>query len=104
VWPDESDESDELESIIGTDFEMLSQNRKTANAATRKYEKALFEENHFGATRIRKVNLHSSQYFSVEQLVSFSVAENVPGQWTGELLANLVLDRSSADHLKQSIF
>jgi hypothetical protein len=76
--------SGESESSVDPDFETLSQDRQAAKEATHTYEKKLFDGGHFGATRVRKVNLHSTQYFSVEQLVSFSVVEDVPGQWTGK--------------------
>jgi hypothetical protein len=74
-----------------TDFETLSTERKTADAETLNHERALFSGRYTGATRFRKVNLHSSKHFSVEQLVSFSVAHIETGRWTGMRLVSTVM-------------
>ena len=48
------------------------------------YERQLFQVKHYGATRFRKVHVHSSKIFSVEQMVSFSVAQQENEPWCGE--------------------
>ncbi|KAI0182111.1 hypothetical protein GGR52DRAFT_67797 [Hypoxylon sp. FL1284] len=50
--------------------------RREADRACREYEKQLFEQYQAGATRFRKVHLHDSKHFTVEQSVSLCV---VPG-------------------------
>ena len=48
------------------------------------FESQLFRGKHFGATRFRKVHLHNSQMFSLEQMVSFSVTQRENEPWCGE--------------------
>jgi hypothetical protein len=76
---------------LGSDFEKLSQERQDAIKMTLEYEKILMDKRLFGATRFRKVNVHSFEYFSVEQLVSFSVAEVANGFWTGRQGFEIIL-------------
>lgn len=44
--------------------------RKTVQDAIRRHEKELFEGK-YGSTRVRRVHLHDSQHFTIEQVVSF---------------------------------
>lgn len=48
------------------------------------FEDQLFRGRQYGSTRFRKVHLHNSQFFSVEQMVSFSVTQNGTDPWCGE--------------------
>lgn len=48
------------------------------------FEHQLFRGKQYGATRFRKVHLHNSQIFSLEQMVSFSVTQRENEPWCGE--------------------
>ena len=61
-----------------------AENRLKANKRCTAFERRLFEGKQYGATRFRKVHLHSSQVFTVEQMVSFSVSKSGPEPWCGE--------------------
>lgn len=57
--------------------------RINANRLCHNFEEKLFRESRFGTTRVRKINAHGEKYFSVEQMVSFSVAQTSNEPWTG---------------------
>lgn len=48
------------------------------------FENQLFREKQYGATRFRKMHLHNSHIFSLEQMVSFSVTQLENEPWCGE--------------------
>jgi len=48
------------------------------------FENQLFRRKHYGATRFRKVHLHNTRVFSVEQIVSFSVTQQKGQPWCGK--------------------
>lgn len=63
----------------------ISSRQAKANDHARQIEKSLFEEKRYGATRYRKVNIHNSRYFSIEQMVTFTVGRDAQS-WTGIVL------------------
>lgn len=50
------------------------------------WDRQLLHHKKFGATRMRKLHLHNSEFFSIEQLVSFSVYARTPDSWIGKWL------------------
>lgn len=66
------------------------QSRLQADERCLEYENQLFHVKQYGATRFRKVHLHSSRIFSVEQMVSFSVAQRGNDPWCGKPLATSI--------------
>ena len=50
------------------------------------HEKRLLDNGRSGYTRIRKVNVHNTRYFSIEQTVSFTIISRTGNNWTGLLL------------------
>ena len=63
----------------------ITTQRKKIENLCKQYEKGLFDLKKYGATRFRKVNVHSRRYFSVEQVVTFCVTESSKSSWTGKL-------------------
>lgn len=61
-----------------------AENRLKANERCAAFERQLFQGRQYGATRFRKVHLHNSQVFTVEQMVSFSVSKCGPEPWCGK--------------------
>lgn len=66
-----------------TKVKSLAQSRSQANTKCTDIEHQLFSKKQYGAPRFRKVHLHNSQTFSVEQLVSFSVTQRGNEPWCG---------------------
>ncbi|KID60290.1 hypothetical protein MBR_10408, partial [Metarhizium brunneum ARSEF 3297] len=62
--------------------------RLQAQQKLEEWDRHLFQNKKFGATRLRKLHLHSSQYFSIEQLVSFTVCTRTPNSWVGIFLVD----------------
>lgn len=48
------------------------------------FENQLFRGKQYGATRFRKMHLHNSHIFSLEQMVSFSVTQRENEPWCGK--------------------
>lgn len=59
-------------------------NRIQADEKCLAFENQLFRGKQYGATRFRKVHLHNSQIFSLEEMVSFSVTQQENEPWCGE--------------------
>jgi hypothetical protein len=60
-----------------------SEARKKVERKTREYQSKQFKDELYGSTRFRKVHMHNSQYFSVEQMVSFWVTGSEGRPWQG---------------------
>ena len=69
-----------------TKLKSHAQSRIQADERCLDYESSLFNVKQYGATRFRKIHLHSSRIFSVEQMVSFSVAQRGNDAWCGTVL------------------
>lgn len=54
--------------------------RLEAQQKLEEWDRGLFQNKKFGATRLRQLHLHSSQYFSIEQLVSIHCLHQNPKQ------------------------
>ena len=64
----------------------LVKKRSLVNDEVNNYQKRLFTDRRFGETRYRKIHIHNSQFFSFEQMISFSVSNiDVLGKtpWNG---------------------
>lgn len=62
--------------------------RKNAAKRLRELDRCLFQQRRYGEARFRQVHVHNAKYFSVEQMISFCVAEtdtcgDIP--WAGKL-------------------
>ena len=67
-----------------TKVKSLAQNRTQADTKCTDIEHQLFSKKQYGAPRFRKVHLHNSRTFSVEQLVSFSITQRGNEPWCGK--------------------
>lgn len=63
---------------------------------TEKHNQYLFENNVWGPEQCQKVNLHSPQFFSVEQKVTFIVHDKAGDYWSGMVLSNSGTEHSSS--------
>lgn len=61
-------------SISNRTMEELVKKRLIVNEEVNTYQERLFTDRRFGETRYRRVHIHNSQFFSFEQMVSFSVS------------------------------
>jgi len=61
-----------------------SEERQEVERRTQEYQDQQFETEQYGSTRFRKVHMHNSQYFSVEQMVSFWVNNPKGRPWQGK--------------------
>ncbi|OTA54713.1 hypothetical protein K449DRAFT_197145 [Hypoxylon sp. EC38] len=64
----------EPESIDPSNLKMSD--RSVADNKCKKYERDLLESDRYGTTRFRRVHMHNSKYFSVEQMVSFFISRS----------------------------
>lgn len=87
--------------VIDADTRLKSHaaSRIRADEKCVQFEKQLFEKKQYGTTRFRKVHLHNSQVFSVEQVVSFSVTQRKTQSWCGESVP--LTNRFSCAHLNR---
>ena len=67
-----------------TKVKSLAQSRTQADTKCTDIEHQLFSKKQYGASRFRKVHLHNSRTFSVEQLVSFSITQRENEPWCGK--------------------
>lgn len=63
---------------------LSAKERRDAKKKLEEWDGQLFGLKKFGATRIRRLHLHDSEFFSIEQLVSFSVCVRSPDVWIGK--------------------
>ena len=70
-----------------TNFKSLAQSRTQADKKCTDIERELFNKKQYGAPRFRKIHLHDSRTFSVEQLVSFSITQRENEPWCGESIS-----------------
>lgn len=68
-------------SSIPTHFRTMQ--RLEAKQRLQDWDRQLLQNKRYGATRLRKLHVHNSQFFSIEQLVSFSVSERDASSWIG---------------------
>lgn len=66
-----------------------AQERIQADEKCFAFENQLFRGKQYGATRFRKMHLHNSQIFSLEQMVSFSVTQWENEPWCGECCSSV---------------
>lgn len=70
--------------------------RQQARERHESWERQILQDNKYGATRIRKIHIHNSRYFSIEQLVSYTVSPKGFNSWNGmEIVRDI--RRSNAD-------
>jgi len=65
-----------------------------ADKRTEDFNKYIFSNNQWGVEQCHKVNLHGSQFFSVEQRASFVVHERRAHRWSGIILNNSGIEDS----------
>lgn len=71
-------------SSSSTPRHLSAKERRDAKEKLEEWDGQLFPLKKFGATRIRRLHLHDSDFFSIEQLVSFSVCVRSPDVWIGK--------------------
>lgn len=59
----------------------LANKRKVMNHACMQAEREFFEDQKYGATRIRRVHLHSQKLVSMEQVISFAISHDNSRDW-----------------------
>jgi hypothetical protein len=60
-----------------------SHRREQATRDCQQWRRQQFSGNQYGSTTFREVYIHNAEYFSVEQLVSFTTIRRPDGQWSG---------------------
>ncbi|KAI1345868.1 hypothetical protein F5Y01DRAFT_322529 [Xylaria sp. FL0043] len=50
------------------------------------WDRQLFHKKKFGSTRLRELDMHNSQFFSIQQWISFSVSIKTSDNWVGIML------------------
>ena len=70
-----------------TKVKSFAQARSQADKKCTDIEHQLFSNKQYGAPRYRKVHLHDSRTFSVEQLVSFSITQRENEPWCGKFFS-----------------
>ena len=64
----------------------LASQRTEAETDYVQRQEDLFSEKRYGESRFREIHLHNKSFFSVEQMVSFTVSRRAGDKWDGETL------------------
>jgi hypothetical protein len=60
-----------------------SHRREQATRVCQQWRRQQFSSNQYGSTTFREVYIHNAEYFSVEQLVSFTTIRRSDSRWSG---------------------